>query len=205
MISPAGAGSEAKTRRRIMFGCLFLGLAGMFLVSRCSTGTTTAGITGAGRTWAGLARTRRWLSGPMVTAGVARDEDGAKGSEGPRWMSGRWGRGFIVRRLSARSTTPAQEKVIRAATDEFRRRRAAARASARGPTSRRRSQGQFDEVLLGELTRARPWAGGLCKAFRAWARASTTRSTTSASGSRRSSRRSGAGGAARSLREGLAQ
>src|SRR6185436_5086506 len=41
--------------------------------------------------------------------------------DGPRWMHGRFGRGFVVRALVDRlEATPAQERVIREATDEFR-------------------------------------------------------------------------------------
>jgi hypothetical protein len=64
-------------------------------------------------------------------------------------------RGFVVRTLSERlDATPAQEKVIRAATDEL----AEAASKLRGEGQRTRAdvaaafrKGHFDEVLFGEL------------------------------------------------------
>jgi hypothetical protein len=141
-----------------MLGCLFLGLAGVFLATRmfhrhhhgwhhgrwahCGAGWHggSGGFRSHGQGWGG--------------DGPDGDEGGGWG-EGPRWMSGRWKREFVVRRLSAElDATPAQEKVIRAAADEFHE----AASKLRGEGKRTRAdvatafrKGQFDEVLLGEL------------------------------------------------------
>jgi hypothetical protein len=88
-------------------------------------------------------------------------DDGYGGDEGQGWgggpafMRGGWGRGFIVRRLSeALDATPAQEKVIRAAAEEFQE----TAAKLRGEGKRTRAdlaaafrKSSFDEVMLGEL------------------------------------------------------
>jgi hypothetical protein len=141
-----------------MLGCLFLGLAGVFLATRmlhrhhhgwhhgrwahCGPGWhgPSGGFRGHGHGWGG---------------GAPDGDDGEGFGDGPRWMSGRWGRGFIVRRLSTElDATPAQEKVIRSAADEFHE----AASKLRGEGKRTRAdiasafrKGSFDEVLLGEL------------------------------------------------------
>ncbi|HVZ72124.1 MAG TPA: periplasmic heavy metal sensor [Polyangia bacterium] len=88
------------------------------------------------------------------------DEDGGGFEAGPGWGGPRWRGnpfrdGFIARAISDRlEATPAQEKVIRDATDEFR--EAASKLRGEGKKTRadvaaafRKSA--FDEVLLGEL------------------------------------------------------
>ena len=145
-----------------MFGCLFLGLAGVFLATRmfhryhygwhhgrwahCGSGWHGGhgGFRGHGHGW-----------GAGWNEGGPDGDDREEWGEGPRWMSGRWKREFVVRRLSAElDATPAQEKVIRAAADEFHE----SVSKLRGEGKRTRTdiaaafrKGQFDEVLLGEL------------------------------------------------------
>jgi hypothetical protein len=146
-----------------MLGCLFLGLAGIFMATRmlhryhhgwhhgrwahCGPGWHGGhgGFRGHGHGWGG----HGW------GGGYGPDGDDGEEGEGPRWMSGRWKRELVVRRLSAElDASPAQEKVIRAAADELHE----AASKLRGEGKRTRSdvaaafrKGSFDEVLLGEL------------------------------------------------------
>ena len=74
---------------------------------------------------------------------------------GGRWMHGRFGGGFFIRMLAERlDATPAQEKVLRDATEEFR--ETAAKLGGEGRKTRADvastfRKGNFDEVMFGEL------------------------------------------------------
>jgi Spy/CpxP family protein refolding chaperone len=74
---------------------------------------------------------------------------------GPHWLHGRFGGGFFLRALAERlDATPAQEKVIRDATEEFRETASKLRGEGRKTRADLASafrKGSFDEVLLGEL------------------------------------------------------
>jgi hypothetical protein len=147
-----------------MLGCLFLGLAGVFLATRMfhrhHYGWHHRRWAHCGAGWHGHMGGHHggfgghgWGPGG---GGHDGDEGGGWGDE-PRsgFMGGSWGRGFVVRRLSeALDATPAQEKVIRAAAEEFNE----AAAKLRGEGKRTRAdvaaafrKASFDEVMLGEL------------------------------------------------------
>jgi hypothetical protein len=101
-----------------------------------------------------------WGGGHGWGGGGYDGDEGGGWGEGPRFVGGggwggSWGRGFVVRRLSeALDATPAQEKVIRAAADEFHQ----TASKLRGEGKRTRAdlasafrKSSFDEVMLGEL------------------------------------------------------
>jgi hypothetical protein len=150
-----------------MLGCLLLGAAGLFLATRmfhrhhhgwhhgrwAHCGSGFHGPDGGGHGgWHGYGHGR--MDGGYRPEGMAGDEGGGW-DEGPRWLRGRFGRGFMARALAERlDATPAQEKVIREATDEVR--EAAAKLKGEGKRTRGDvagafRQGHFDAVLFGEL------------------------------------------------------
>jgi len=138
-----------------MIGCILLGAAGVMLVSRALQrhhhGWHHARWAHCGGPGHGM---RRGFYG-HGDYGDYDAEDGQPWDQGPRWLHGRFGRGFVVRALADRlDATPAQEQVIRAATDEFR--EAASKLKGEGKRTRAEiaaafRKGSFDEVLLGEL------------------------------------------------------
>jgi hypothetical protein len=144
-----------------MIGCLLLGAAGLFLASRLLHRHHHGWHHGR---WAYCGPAR----GPMGHGGFYGHEAYGAGFDreanfdgdgGPRWLRHGFGRGrverFVVRAIADRlDATPAQEKVIREATDEFRE----AAVKLKGEGKRTRSEiasafrkGSFDEVQLGEL------------------------------------------------------
>ncbi|HTA18240.1 MAG TPA: periplasmic heavy metal sensor [Polyangia bacterium] len=74
---------------------------------------------------------------------------------GLHWMRGGFGRGYFLRVLSERlEATPAQERVIRDATEEFRDTVSKLRGEGRQTRADVAStfrKGHFDEVLFGEV------------------------------------------------------
>src|SRR5947207_822395 len=103
-----------------MIGCILLGAAGVMLVSRalhrhhhgwhharwayCGPGR------GVGGGFYGHGHGHGHWGGGEGAAG--QEDDGEYGlDDGPRWLHGRFGRGFVVRALSERlEATPAQEQ-----------------------------------------------------------------------------------------------
>jgi hypothetical protein len=87
--------------------------------------------------------------------GGGYDGDGPSFGPEPRWFRGGFRKGFVARALSERlEATPAQERVIRDATEEFR--EAAKKLKGEGKRTRADlatsfRKGHFDEVLFGEL------------------------------------------------------
>jgi hypothetical protein len=147
-----------------MIGCILLGAAGVMLASRllhrhhhgwhhhgrwAYCGSMRGGMGHGGGHWGH----HGWGGHEGGAEGGFDDEAGFGG--GPRWLHGRFGRGFVVRALADRlEATPAQEQVIRDAMDEFRE----AAVKLRGEGKRTRAdiasafrKGSFDEVQLGEL------------------------------------------------------
>jgi hypothetical protein len=143
-----------------MIGCLLLGAASLMLASRV--------LHRHHHGWHGhYARCGGWGGphgggyGPSLHGHGqwGEDDSGDFGPPDPGFGGGRWGNpfrgGFLARALSERlDATPAQEKVIRDATDEFR--DAAIKLKGEGRKTRadlgaafRKSH--FDEVMLGEL------------------------------------------------------
>jgi hypothetical protein len=139
-----------------MIGCLLLGAASLMLVSRVLHRHHHGGYARCGG-WGGPpgGGFGHPMHGPW-----SDDERGGFGSPdsgyggGPRWGNPFRG-GFLARALSERlDATPAQERVIRDATEEFR--EAAAKLKGEGRKTRADlatafRKGHFDEVLLGEL------------------------------------------------------
>ena len=143
-----------------MIGCLLLG-AGFFMAARMIHRHhhwhygRAAGCGG----WGG----RGGWGGGYGRGYGPEDEDGPSFGPGfggpwgggPRWMHGRFGAGFFVRALAERlDATPAQEKVIRDATDEFRETASKLRGEGRKTRDEIAStfrKGHFDEVLFGEV------------------------------------------------------
>jgi hypothetical protein len=159
-----------------MIGCLLFG-AGFLMVARMihrhHYGWHHGRWAHCGPSWHGSGgpggwRGHGWGYGPANDDGSNgfEGDDGYGGGpgfgHGPPWMRGGWGgfrnglgNGFVARAISSRlDATPAQEKVIRDATDEFRE----AAAKLRGEGRKTRDdvastfrKGHFDEVLFGEL------------------------------------------------------
>jgi hypothetical protein len=151
-----------------MIGCLLLGAAGLMLVSRVIHRHHYGwhgGYSRCGGGWGGP-----YGGGSHHGHGYGPGFEGEPrefGEPGEPWMrgggrgwGGRWGGnpfrgGFFARAIADRlDATPAQEKVIRDATDELR--EAATKLKGEGKKTRadlaaafRKSH--FDEVLLGEL------------------------------------------------------
>lgn len=144
-----------------MIGCLLLG-AGFFMMARmvhryhygwhhgrwAHCGGGWHGHGGGG--WSGHG------FGPYGDDGSEHGPgDGGHFGDGPRWLHGGFGRGFFVRALAERlDATPAQEKVIRDATDEFRETVSKLRGEGRKTRADVAStfrKGHFDEVLFGEV------------------------------------------------------
>lgn len=152
-----------------MIGCLLFG-AGFLMVARMihrhhawHHGWGQCGPRGYGRWGHG------WGGGGFGGCGPANDDgafDGERGEfdgggmgpgfgHGPRWMRGGFRNGFAARFLADRlEASPAQEKVIRDATEEFR--EAAKKLRGEGRKTRAEvastfRKGHFDEVLFGEL------------------------------------------------------
>jgi hypothetical protein len=93
---------------------------------------------------------------PANDDGFGGDDDYGPGfGRGPHWMRGGFRNGFVARVLSDRlEATPAQEKVIREATEEFREAVSRVRGEGRktrGDVAAAFRKGHFDEVLFGEL------------------------------------------------------
>ena len=144
-----------------MIGCLLFG-AGFLMVARM-IGRHHAWHHGR---WAhcGPGSYGRWGHGWGGHGGYGpANDDGFDGDDGygpgfgggPCWMRGGFRNGFVARVLSDRlEATPAQEKVIRDATDEFRESIAKLRGEGRKTRADVAStfrKGHFDEVLFGEL------------------------------------------------------
>jgi hypothetical protein len=98
--------------------------------------------------------------------------DGDFGSEGPRWRGGPgwFGRRFVLRSILDRlEATPAQERAVSAAADEFHEAAGKFRdelRKSRGDVAAAFRKPSFDEVLLGELFARHDTAiEGLRKAF----------------------------------------
>jgi len=148
-----------------MIGCILLGAAGVMLVSRAfhrhHHGWHHARWAHCGGLGRGMMSHGGGFYGEHGPWGGS--EGGPDGGEydvqdadiGPRWMHSLFGRGFVVRALADRlDATPAQEQVIRQATDEFR--ESAAKLKGEGKRTRAEiaaafRKASFDEVLLGEL------------------------------------------------------
>jgi hypothetical protein len=145
-----------------MIGCILLGAASLMLVSRVLHRHHHGwhgrwAYCGAGRGHFGhhghMGHGGLPGHGPHWVGEDAGDGDGF--DHGPTWLNGRFGRGFVVRAIADRlEATPAQEKVIRDAMDEFRE----TAQKLRGEGKRTRAdlaaafrKNSFDEVMLGEL------------------------------------------------------
>ena len=147
-----------------MLGCLLLGFAGTCLAARMfhrwhygygwhhhgrwgGCGAGWPGPDGGPGGWRGY--------GHGFGGDDPANDDGPGWDDGPRWMRGRFGRGFVLRTLVEQlDATPAQEKVIRDATEEFR--ETAVKLKGEGRKTRDEIAGafrksHFDEVLFGEL------------------------------------------------------
>ena len=154
-----------------MIGCLLLG-AGVFALARmahrhhhgwhhgrwahCGSGWHGPGGYGA---WRGYGYGPGGEDG-YADGGYAGDDDGGPDfGPGRHWsrggFRGRFRGGFMARAIAERlEATPAQEKVIRDATDEFR--ETVAKLKGEGKKTRADvasafRKGHFDEVLFGEL------------------------------------------------------
>jgi hypothetical protein len=114
---------------------------------------------GYGR-WGQGGRGHGWGCSPANDDGYAGYDSGDDGygpsfGGGPRWTRGGFRHGFMARMISDRlEATPAQERVIRDAVDEF----GEAAKKLRGEGRKTRDdvaaafrKGHFDEVLFGEL------------------------------------------------------
>jgi Heavy-metal resistance len=150
-----------------MLGCLLLSFAGTMLAVRLAHrlhhgyGWRHGRMGGCGGGWQGLDRGPGGWHGyerGFGGYGPANDDGYGHGhgdDDGPPWMRGGFGRGFVVRALSERlNATPAQDKVLRDATDEFR--DAVTKVKGEGRKTRDEIAGafrktHFDEVLFGEL------------------------------------------------------
>src|SRR5258708_6721222 len=152
-----------------MIGCLLLGAAGLLVAARLAHRIHGGCHRGYGR-WA---RYRGGYGpswhGPHGHGPYGHGAFGPGASDGEPWESdsdhegppfgGRWGggfgRGFFLRELAEQlQATPAQAKVIRDATDEFR--ETASKLRGEGRKTRSDIAGafrksSFDEVFFGEL------------------------------------------------------
>jgi hypothetical protein len=141
-----------------MLGCVLLGAAGLFMVTRmlhrhhgCHSGGRWGRYPGGG--FGGPDGDGGW-DGPGGWGHGSGHGHGDVGP-GPVWLRNRFGGGFVVRALADRlDATPAQAKVIRDATDEFR--DAASKVKGEARKTRDDVAGafrktHFDEVLFGEL------------------------------------------------------
>jgi hypothetical protein len=143
-----------------MIGCLLFG-AGFLLVARMlhrHHHWHHARWAHCGPGWQGRGGYGRWGyggCGPANDGGYDGEDVGPDFGRGPGWMRGGFRDGFVARAISDRlEATPAQEKVIRDAVDEFR--EAASRLRGEGRKTRADvagafRKGHFDEVLFGEL------------------------------------------------------
>jgi hypothetical protein len=147
-----------------MIGCFLLGAAGLMLLSRIAH-RHHHGFHGhwarCGAGWGGPGGgcgPRGWMreDGPWAMHDPGMEPGPGWGGGDGGWMRHNPFRsGFVARALSDRlDATPAQEKVIRDATDEFR--ESAAKLKGEGKRTRAEvaaafRKGHFDEVLLGEL------------------------------------------------------
>jgi hypothetical protein len=147
-----------------MIGCLLFG-AGLFMVARMIHRHHYWGHHGR---WAhcGPGGYGRWGHGwrgygygcsPANDDGFrdGGDDHGPGFGHGPHWMRAGFRNGFMARVISDRlEATPAQEKVIRDATEEFRDAVSKLRGEGRktrGEVASAFRKGHFDEVLFGEL------------------------------------------------------
>ncbi|HVX96185.1 MAG TPA: periplasmic heavy metal sensor [Polyangia bacterium] len=142
-----------------MIGCLLFG-ASLFMVAKALHRHHHGGWAHCGPRWYGHAH--RWHHhghggcGPANDAGYDGDDAFGPGfGHGPSWGRGGFRNGFVAGVISERlEASPAQERVIRDAVDEFR--EAASKLKGEGRKTRadvadafRKSS--FDEVRLGEL------------------------------------------------------
>jgi Heavy-metal resistance len=136
-----------------MIGCVLIGAAGLFMATRLLH--RHHGCHGGGR-WA---RTHWGGPGPDGYGGWDGPGSGGHGHHdggpGPVWLRDRFGGGFLARALADRlDATPAQAKVIRDATDEFREAASKLKGEARktrGDVAGAFRKGHFDAELFGEL------------------------------------------------------
>jgi hypothetical protein len=149
-----------------MIGCLLFG-AGFIMVAKalrhhhgwhhgrwahCAHGWHGRGGYGG---WGGYGPGPANDGGYEGADGPGYGDDGPGFGHGPRWFRGGFRGGFMARAISERlEATPAQEKVIRDATEEFR--ESAAKLKGEGRKTRDDiasafRKGHFDEVLFGEL------------------------------------------------------
>jgi Heavy-metal resistance len=152
-----------------MIGCMLLGFAGVFIATRMvhrahhwhawHHGRGMGGCGAGGGGWYGDDRGPGGWGGHGHGYGFGGEEpandDGPGWGDGPRWMRGGFGRGFALRALAEQlDATPAQEKVIRDATDDFR--ETIGKLKGEGRKTRDDVAGSFrksnfDEVFFGEL------------------------------------------------------
>jgi hypothetical protein len=150
-----------------MIGCLLLG-AGFLMMARvvhrhhhgwhhgrwAHCGPSWHGPEGGHGGWQGHGCGDGYGHGPGPEGDLGGDE-GPGFEHGPHWFRGRFGGGFMARMLAERlEATPAQEKVIRDATDEFRETFSKLKGESRKTRADVAStfrKGHFDEVLFGEL------------------------------------------------------
>jgi hypothetical protein len=137
-----------------MIGCILLGAAGLFTVARLIHGRHH-GYCGGGH-WRGHHR-GGWGHHGYDQGPGAWDDPGA-GGPGMGMGGGlgaRFGRGFILRTLLDRlEATPAQERVIRDAVDEFHETTSKLRGEGRktrADVAGAFRKSHFDAVLFGEL------------------------------------------------------
>jgi hypothetical protein len=144
-----------------MIGCLLFG-AGFLMVARAlhhhHHGWRHARWGHCGAGWQGRGGWYGHGYGPEVDDGADESFGGDFGGRfggGQHWMRGGFGRGYFMRVLSDRlDATPAQEKVIRDATEEFRETVSKLRGEGRKTRADVAStfrKGHFDEVLFGEV------------------------------------------------------
>jgi hypothetical protein len=148
-----------------MIGCVLaaVGIVGLARLAHLRHGCGGGGRWGGG----GWGHHHHHGHGP---AGRYGDDDFGPEDDPERGGAGGFGRRFVLRRVLDRlETTPAQERIVVAAVDEFRE----SAAKARGEVRRSRAdvaaafrKPNFDEVLLGELyARHDTEIEGLRKAF----------------------------------------
>jgi hypothetical protein len=162
MGSSAQRGRFRSDEERQMIGCLLFG-AGFMMVAKmihrhhCGWGHRAWGHCGTGwhGRWGGGGFRGNGGWGPANDDGYDEYGPGFGHGHGPHWLRSDFREGFVARVISDRlEATPAQERVIREATEEFRE----ALGKLRGEGGKTRAdvatafrKSNFDEVLFGEL------------------------------------------------------